>query len=208
MNRKNSRKTITNKWMKMKTKKGSEMIRKIKMTFHNLPMTKIKSSTNWSKKKDESSRKSTKSSKEILNAKKSSKNISEMLISNFSTLKVSSIKKTSKLKLKITCGKSPKDNVVDFKAKLRNTIKSLHKTNKDSMIFKSEFSEPMRKLNKLSLNLTGTKKNWSNGQLLESKSKKTMWFYKSTENKMMPKSESWISKSKNWLLKFRENNQI
>lgn len=73
----------TNKIMKNKNKRLSEMILKTKTTFHNLPMTKTKSLTNSSKKKEESLKKSTKNFKEILKERKFLKSISEMSTNNF-----------------------------------------------------------------------------------------------------------------------------
>lgn len=65
-----------------------EKILKMRMIFHNSLMMKTKSSINWLRKKEESLKRSTNSMKEIFKERKFYKNISEMLISNFSILKV------------------------------------------------------------------------------------------------------------------------
>ena len=58
---------------------------------------------------------------------------------------------------------------------------------KGLMIFKSEFSEPMRKFNKLNCNSTGIKSNFNNGQLQENKNNRIMLPYKNIIKKMMLK---------------------
>lgn len=159
-------------------------------------MIKIKNSINLSNKKEESSKKYKNNSKGIIKEKKSYKNILEMLISNYSIPKDSSIKKINKLKLKIISGKSQKDNVAGSKTKSKNITKSLPKTNKDSTTSKLESSEPTKKSNKSNYNLTGINKNFNNGPSLGNKKNKIMSFYKNIVNRMMLKSDNLIFKLK------------
>jgi hypothetical protein len=64
------------------------------------------------------------------------------------------------------------------------------------MTFKSEFSEPMKKLNKSNFNSTGIKRNFNSGPLLANKKNKIMLFFKNTERKTMLKSDNLIFRSK------------
>ena len=75
------------------------------------------------------------------------------------------------------------------------------------MIFKSEFSEPMKKSNKSNLNLTGIKRNFNSGPLLANKKNKITLSFKNTERKMMLKSDNLIFRSKSWLWKSPENSK-
>lgn len=76
------------------------------------------------------------------------------------------------------------------------------------MIFKLEFLEPIKKLNKSNQNSIGTNKNQNSGLSLVNKKKKIMSFYKNTENRTMLKLDNLIYKSKNLLFKQVENNKI
>jgi len=141
--------TMTIKIMKIKIKMLIfKTTQRMKTIFLSLPMTKTKSLINWSSKKEESLKKSTNNLNVTLNVKRSWKNIWEMSINNFWTLKDWLIRKINKQKQKIIYGKSPKDNVEDFKVKLKSTIKLFLKIKKDLMTFKWEFSEQIKKLNK------------------------------------------------------------
>lgn len=143
---------MNNNKINRKIKKIIKIILKIKMISPNLLMIKIKNLINSSNKNVELSKKSINNTKGITKEKKFYKNISEMQINNYSILKVSLIKKINKLKPKIISGKSQKGNVVDSKTKLKNIIKSSPKINKDLMISKLEYSEPIKKSNKLNYN--------------------------------------------------------
>ncbi len=194
-NNNNSIKT-NNNLINKNNKKIINKILKIKMIFLNLLMIKIKNLINLLNKKEELSKKFKNNSKGIIKEKKFSKNILEMLISNYLIPKDSSIKKINKLKLKIISGKSLKGSVVGFKIKSKNITKSSHKTNKDSMTSKLESSEPTKKYNKSSYNLTGINKNSNNGPSLENKKNKITSFYKNIVNRMMLKSDNLIFKFK------------
>lgn len=71
-----------------------------------------------------------------MNAKKYSSSTSRTSTKSYSILKHSSTPKTNRQKLKITCGKSQKDSLVDWKAKSKNSTRSSEKIRRGSMIYR------------------------------------------------------------------------